>query len=212
MTATSWALLAVAAVSAVTNWWAVGARRKPVEYIAKPATLMALIGVALSLSPADGGVRTWFVIALVFSLAGDVFLMLPRDAFVFGLASFLVGHLAYVGGFIAAGLGPGPLLLGVVVVVAALSRLAPPILRALKAKGHDELRVPVMAYMTVISAMVATAFGAGPAVAVAGALLFYGSDALIAWNRFVHPRPWMPVAIIATYHLGQTALVLSLLR
>jgi uncharacterized membrane protein YhhN len=47
-------------------------------------------------------------------------------------------------------------------------------------------------------------------VGAVGAVLFYASDALIAWNRFVQPRPWMPLAIIVTYHVGQAALVLSL--
>ena len=32
-------------------------------------------------------------------MAGDIFLMLPNDRFVAGLASFLVGHLAYVVAF-----------------------------------------------------------------------------------------------------------------
>ena len=42
--------------------------------------------------------RAWFVAALVLSLAGDVFLMLPKDLFVFGLGAFLLGHLAYIVG------------------------------------------------------------------------------------------------------------------
>ena len=39
-----------------------------------------------------------FVVALVFSLAGDVFLMLPDEDrwFAFGLGSFLLGHIAFV--------------------------------------------------------------------------------------------------------------------
>jgi uncharacterized membrane protein YhhN len=50
------------------------------------------------------------------------------------------------------------------------------------------------------------------ALAVGGAALFFASDTLIAWNRFVRPRPWMPLAIIVTYHVGQAGLVLSLAR
>ena len=42
--------------------------------------------------------RAWFVAALVLSLVGDVFLMLPQDLFVFGLGSFLLGHIAYIVG------------------------------------------------------------------------------------------------------------------
>ena len=57
--------------------------------------------------------------ALVLCLAGDVFLMLPADRFVPGLASFLLAHLAFTVGFL---LEPGDvaavLVVGVVLVAA----------------------------------------------------------------------------------------------
>ena len=43
-----------------------------------------------------------------------------------------------------------------------------------------------------------------------GAGLFYVSDALIAWNRFVRETPHAHVSIMVTYHLAQVASVLSL--
>lgn len=46
--------------------------------------------------------------------------------------------------------------------------------------------------------------------ATIGAVLFMLSDALIGWRRFVRELKWAPVAIIVTYHLAQTMLVLSL--
>jgi uncharacterized membrane protein YhhN len=69
---------------------------------------------------------------------------------------------------------------------------------------------PVTAYMGVISAMVVCAFGTGDGVAIAGAVLFYASDALIGWGRFVRPYDWGRLAVMVTYHLGQVLLVLSL--
>src|SRR5213080_3500470 len=44
---------------------------------------------------------TAILIGLVFSLAGDVFLMLPRARFVAGLTSFLAAHIAYLFAFAA---------------------------------------------------------------------------------------------------------------
>jgi uncharacterized membrane protein YhhN len=70
---------------------------------------------------------------------------------------------------------------------------------------------PVAAYMVVISAMVASAIGTAEPLAVGGAVLFYTSDALIAWERFVASRRWHRLAIIVTYHLAQAGLALSLL-
>ncbi len=71
---------------------------------------------------------------------------------------------------------------------------------------------PVSAYIAIISVMVASAIATRNVVAIAGAAIFMASDTLIAWNRFVRPLAWAPVTIMVTYHLAQTALVLSLLR
>ena len=206
MTTAAAFLLGMAAVFAVADWVAVWRTRKALEYAAKPLALVALIGVALTLVPESEGRRTWFVVALVLSLAGDVFLVVPRNLFVAGLASFLLGHLAYVAGF---GLGEAwPWILGVLVVSTAI---ATPVVRALVRDGHRELLGPVVAYLAVISLMVACAIGDGDGRAVVGAVLFLLSDSLIAWNRFVRPLAWAPVTIMVTYHVAQTGLVLSLL-
>ena len=210
MTTTAWVLIAAAGVLAVADWRAVARRETTIEYVAKPATLAVLLAFAVVLRPEHADQRGWFVAALAFSLAGDVFLMLREELFVFGLGSFLLAHIAYTIGFalhIDSGLALG---VGCVVVVLLGAVLATRIVPSVVHGEDPALAGPVVAYMVVISAMVATALAAGPALAAVGALLFYGSDTLIAFDRFVRPRPWMPVAIIVTYHLGQAALVLSL--
>ena len=70
---------------------------------------------------------------------------------------------------------------------------------------------PSSLYLAVISSMVVVACAAGRPVAIAGALLFYASDAILAWDRFVAPKRWGRVATHVTYHTGQALLVLSLL-
>jgi uncharacterized membrane protein YhhN len=212
VTVTTWVLLAAAGVAAVVDWGAVAAGAARVEYVAKPATLVLLVAVALALEPHHADRRSWFVAALVLSLAGDVFLMLPRDLFVAGLASFLLAHVAYTVGIDLHAGSWVALVVAAVVVAGVGVALASRILAAMTRSGHRELVAPVVAYMVVISAMVTSALAAGPWLAAAGAVLFFASDALIAWERFVTPRPWMPVAIIVTYHLGQAGLVVSLAR
>jgi uncharacterized membrane protein YhhN len=211
MTGAAWIAFAVAALAAVGDWVAVARAQKVLEYACKPVALAALVVAAAALHPSDGSTRTWFVVALVFSLAGDVFLMLPRDLFVFGLASFLVGHLAYIGGFVAHGLDGAAVVgaaVGLVVVSALLARR---IISAVAATDRQMVG-PVVVYILAIATMVTCALASGWALAAAGAALFYVSDATIAWNRFVSPKRWMPLAIIVTYHLGQAGLVLSLAR
>jgi uncharacterized membrane protein YhhN len=210
VTTTAWVLVALVAVLAVADWWAVASDNRALEYIAKPATLAVLVAIAIVLHPERSDQRTWFVIALVLSLAGDVFLMLPKDLFVPGLASFLLAHIAYTVGF---DLHPGSTraLVGACLAVVAVGIVLAMRIITRVARGDDpSLLAPVVTYMVVISAMVASALAAGPLLAAVGAMLFYASDTLIAWDRFVRARSWMPLAIIVTYHLGQAALVVSL--
>ena len=212
MTAGSWALLGVAGVLGVGNWFAVATERKWLEYVCKPGTLAALVGVAMVLDPTHGDTRAWFVAALVLSLAGDVFLMLPSDRFAAGLTAFLLAHVAYVVGLTRHGGSAVAVLVAAIPVVIVAGALGARFLRAARAAGHDELVVPLVAYMAVIAAMVTCALASGIALAGIGAVLFMASDALIAETRFVGSRRWGPLVIIVTYHLGQAGLTLSLVR
>ncbi|HEX6312436.1 MAG TPA: lysoplasmalogenase [Acidimicrobiia bacterium] len=212
MTATAWAFLIAAAALAAADWVAVGRGDRRLEYVCKPGALVLLIGTALALDPAHGDVRAWFVVALALSLSGDVFLMLPSDRFVPGLASFLLAHVAYVVGLNLHGGSAGALALAAIPVAAVAGVLATRIVSAISTGGHRALLGPVVAYMIVISAMVTSAVASVNAWAIVGATLFFVSDALIAETRFVRPvTRGFRVAIMVTYHLGQAGLVLSLL-
>ncbi len=212
MTTMAAALLAFAAVVAAVDWYAVAAQRKPVEYVCKPLALALLIGVALALHPASEVRRSAFVVALVLSLLGDAFLMLRRDMFAFGLASFLLAHVAYVVGLRNGPSNTAALLAAAVGVVVIAAVVGVRVLRGVVARGHRELIGPVVAYMAVLAAMFVCALATLNPLAGLGAGLFFCSDAVLAWNRFVRALAWGPLAVIVTYHLGQAFLVLSLLR
>jgi uncharacterized membrane protein YhhN len=202
-------LAGVAAVAAVANWWSRVADHRPTELWSKPAALAALVGVALTVDATDPTVRAWFVVGLVLSLLGDV-LLLDDRRFVAGLAAFLLGHVAYVVGFLAAepwrwwGAGLG--LAVAVVLVAVVGRRI-----VAGARGEDaRLGTAVTVYLLVISTMAVTAAGAGNGWAIVGAGLFVASDAILGWRKFVGEKPWMGPAVMVTYHLGQAGLVASL--
>lgn len=212
MTTTATVLLVVAAALALSDWWAVHRGVRTVEYLAKPGTLVALVVVALALDAAHSGVRTWLVIGLVCSLAGDVCLMLPGDRmFLPGLVSFLAGHVSYIVALQLDRRSIPLLLLGVAVVVAGAMTVGRRIIGAVRQGPHAALAGPVAVYLVAISTMVASSFGTTVPWAIAGALLFYASDGILAWNRFVESRPRGPLAVMVTYHLGQAGLVLFLL-
>jgi len=210
VTGTAFLLLALALVAAFGDWAAVYQENKVIEYVCKPLTMLLLVGAAVALDADDGAVRAWFVAALLLSLAGDVLLMVPKDLFVFGLAAFLLGHIAYVMGMHVDGVDGARFLIGIVVVMVVLAVLGTMILRGVRAGPEPKLAGPVVAYMVVISAMVASAIGVGYVTAIVGASLFYVSDAFIAWNRFVRETRQARLTIMVTYHLAQAGLVLSL--
>ena len=207
MNALAGSLLGVTFVIALVDWWATWTQRRPVRLVAKPATLIALIGVALAIDPADPRIRTWMVVGLALSLAGDVFLLFEERFFVFGLASFLLGHIAYVTAMQLAPTSVPGTLVGLVAVVVAIALVGRRVVAAVRGGDHPELVGPVIAYLLVISAMVVSAFGTLAPAAIIGAALFYASDATLAWNRFVAPLRLGPLAVMVTYHLAQIGLV-----
>lgn len=209
MTTAAWALLAVSAVVAVLDWISVGATIRWLEYATKPAFMVGLVAVALAMHPVNPSERNFFLIALTLGLVSDVFLMLPRDLFVAGLAAALVEHLAYMSGFRTRQLHLAGLLVAAAVALVSVALFYPPIDRALRRK-NPRLLAPVIAYVTVFVLMVASAGGSGSLIALAGALLFFYSDAILAWNRFVSPLPFGRVVNIVPYHVGEALLVLSL--
>lgn len=208
MTTLAWALAAATSVVALVEWWATWSANKQVRYVTKPLTLILLIGVAVALEPFDDGVRAWMVAGLVLSLAGDVFLLGEgKTWFIGGLVSFLLGHVAYVTAMQSQFDSATWLLVGAVVVLACVATAGRIIVSKVRAKGLSEMVGPVIGYLVVISAMVLAAFGTGAPWAIGGALLFYASDATLAWNRFVAPRRILGLTVMVTYHLAQAGLV-----
>ena len=210
MTAPAAFFLVLTAAAMVVDWVAVGLSRRRLEYAAKPAVMVGLIAVALTLRPVSSAEQAWFVVALVLGLASDVFLMLPRDMFLAGLVAALVEHLAYIAGFRTRDFQMTLFLVAVLIAVLSVIVFLPPIVRALRA-SLPQLVWPVLAYVAVFVVMVASAGGTGSLVALAGALLFFYSDAILAWNRFVKPLPMGRIVNIVPYHLGVALLVLSLI-
>jgi uncharacterized membrane protein YhhN len=201
-------LLALAAVAAVVDWIAVARRHRVLEYVAKPATTALLIAAAATLTTPQPTMRGYVVAALALCLAGDVFLMLPRDAFVAGLASFLVAHVL----FIVAFLNHEPfrnLVPTTLVGVIAIPFLIAPVLAAVE-RHHPELRVPVLLYAAAISTMFFVSGATWSALAVGGAATFVASDTILARNRFVGTIRQGHLATMVTYHAALGLIVLSL--
>ena len=155
-------------------------------YIFKPLTTsLILLIVVQTTSPISVAYKYVILAGLLFSLAGDVFLMLPSDKFVAGLVSFLVAHILYIvaftlfAGFYTSLIG----LLPFVIYGGIMYRLLSPYL--------GQMKLPVIIYMVVIMLMAWQAMGqwlqseySGAFLAFVGAILFVVSDSALALNRF----------------------------
>ena len=150
------------------------------------------------------------LVALIFSWSGDVFLLgTTQEYFLAGLASFLLGHVAYVVAFSVRGLNArwsASAFLPVAVISILVSLWLAPHL-------PDSMVIPVRAYTFVISLMVVTAFGAkgagGPLLIPLGATLFYFSDLSVAAGQFLEPGFPNYVWGLPFYYTGQLLLALS---
>ena len=91
-------LLILGLAVGVLNWVSSEKKWMIIEYITKPAVILIFL-LWLWTNNALHGVMLWFGLGLVFSLAGDIFLMLPKNLFLPGLVSFLIAHMMYLIGF-----------------------------------------------------------------------------------------------------------------
>jgi sterol desaturase/sphingolipid hydroxylase (fatty acid hydroxylase superfamily)/uncharacterized membrane protein YhhN len=189
----------------------------PGHVLAKPLVMvLAIIFVAKSSYFSSASNRKHsqhaplMLAALLFSLAGDVFLMLPGDYFIPGLAAFLVAHLFYIARFRHdAGWFAQRSALKLVLAVGA------GVYTALWPHLPDTgLRIAVAAYIVVICLMAAQALGrahtlggAGAGCVAAGACIFMVSDTLIAIDKFLVPLPLAPFWILVTYYAAQLLIV-----
>ncbi|MET1002411.1 MAG: lysoplasmalogenase, partial [Acidimicrobiia bacterium] len=205
------ALFGVALACSALDWVAVARRIRPLEYVCKPAAAAAFLATALALDPASDASRSWCCVALACCIVGDVFLMLPRDAFVPGLAAFAAAQSCFAVSFAFQEPTALRLVIALVLVVPGTVVLTRRFVGALARGGDQSMAPAIVFYAVVISAMAVGAVAGGTAVGIAGALLFLMSDSLIAEHRFGLAREWQPLTIIVTYHLALTGLVLGLL-
>lgn len=180
-------------------------------YLWKPCTTAIVLFLALLPIPAHGEqYRVAVGLGLLCSLVGDVYLMLPGNRFLPGLASFFLAHLAYLAAFSTnLSFGSAPFLL--LPLLALGTALVSALWRHLGRK-----RLPVVVYTLVIILMVWQALAAawivgtpGARLAGLGATLFLASDATLAVNRFRSPLRWAQAWIMGSYVAAQGLIALS---
>lgn len=186
-------------------------------YFFKPLSTLLVIAVALLsfFQPAhDTTFSIFVIIGLLFSLGGDVALMFQqkRIAFLIGLVSFLLGHVAYTIIFaMHTSWTMWDVLSGFLLLAAGLG------FYRLIRSNLGTLKIPVIVYMLIISVMLNRAlatmmspdFQPNQAVMIAaGAFLFYLSDVMLAANKFWKSWPYHRISLVF-YYAGQFLIALS---
>jgi len=148
-----------------------------------------------------------YILALVCSFLGDIFLLDKNNMFLFGIAAFLITQLFYIIIIVKQMKKPSAFhkylyaFLFANYIVYLLSLLKP---------NLGDLFYPVLIYGVTISVfgLVATLNYVTKRtkhelILMLGALLFIASDSFIALNKFHESRSFYPVAIMITYVLAQ---------
>jgi uncharacterized membrane protein YhhN len=181
---------------------------------AKPLLMITLLLYFLSASRGYPKWRVYVAVALVFSWAGDVFLI-SSDMFIAGLVSFLVAHIFYIIAYQKTGAASGTLKpLDIIKFV-----LFGGVLIWVLYPGLGDMLIPVLVYALVLLTMGVWAHkrrGATSmtsfALVAAGAILFVVSDSLIAVNKFVFEVPTERILVMSTYIAAQYLIVQGLLK
>lgn len=216
------------------------AGRKNIVYVFKPGTMLVIILMGLSggFHHSAGCLRDSFtgdtqlqsdyhkivMIGLLFSIAGDIFLMLKDQQFILGLLSFLTAHLFYIYAFAQQitvypdwGVTGGLLAVSFAVLALLWRKLG-------------DLKLPVLMYIGAIMTMLWFAiarfqslspeeedpwkpnFGVkcpGPLYAMLGAGLFVVSDTALAIGKFYGSYPLDTTIVMVTYFSAQFLIALS---
>ena len=161
---------------------------KPTIATAKVLASTAFVMVALSLKATETFYGQAVLAALILSWWGDVFLI-PKSEKIFklGILAFLLGHLGFGAAFLQLGFDWRGALVGCV-VIGLVSSL---VLKWLYPKLDPSMKIPVLAYVGVISVMVicavASTWESNNYWVLIGAVMFFLSDLAVAKQRFVNP-------------------------
>lgn len=178
-------------------------------YFFKPFTILLML--VLLIQSGGESAYVWLIGAgLIFSMIGDVFLMLPKDRFLLGLASFLGAHVLYSSAFWLQLSGDMVWWLPAILFAAGI------IIFLLLLPNLGNMALPVIGYILVIVQM---AWAAGEVwltsrtgvslLAFSGALMFMLSDVILAFDRFKHSTKLSTTMVMGCYYVAQGLITAS---
>lgn len=151
-------------------------------WITKPIASTGFIATSIAAGALDSTYGQAIVAALVLSWWGDV-LLIPKSKkfFLAGLVAFLLGHVGFAAAFVIRGVEPA-IVAGAAVGLAVIAAI---VAKWLMKHVEGGMKGPVVAYILVITTMVALASGTKTPMIIAGAVCFFISDLAVARRQFV---------------------------
>jgi len=201
-------LIGLSAIFAIFGKYA---KQRYIHYVFKPLTMILIIYLAIvSGVNVNHSYKYLILSAFIFSLIGDIFLMLLNHKLIKGLYFFLIAHILYVFAFIQNVETYFFIILIPVLIYTTI------IYRLLYDK-LNKLRLPVLFYIIIISIMGWLAVNrylnfqdVKSLCALMGGSLFLASDSVLAINRFKKQFKSSEIMILGTYFSAQLILALSI--
>lgn len=194
--------IGIGVVSLVGLLWAELTQQRVARAVFKLSCAAGFVLLGLS-AGLDSSYARWVVLGLGLSMLGDGLLLSKRgQAFLWGLLAFLLAHLCYIAAFWPSSQPSAMGSLIVLAIIAVALRWLWPHLQGWK--------LPVSAYIGVITLMVVVALGVNQPLVQWGAVLFAVSDLFVARQRFVLEDRLNALLGLPLYFLGQYLLAFSL--
>lgn len=204
-------------VVSLINWVSAWQLRMIPYYITKPLVLSGLIVFLVLRAPITPATMP-FLLGLIFSLLGDIFLI-PKGTrwFLVGMGAFSVTQLMYIWGFNLSMVKLPVLVVAVVAFLGGIVLIHLLVNRLSESSSINKAILPfIKGYGALVLAMVMSALLclARPAwsdlaavMAGIGGILFFLSDGMIALDKLDRRLPKYRFWIIFTYHLAQFLIV-----
>jgi uncharacterized membrane protein YhhN len=198
-------LTVLAIISASIHLWGEYQGPDYLIYIFKPLTMIFIIIIAmLAKDPPSRLYKLAIAAGLIFSMIGDILLMLPVDLFIAGLVSFLIAQLIYTYAFRS---GRSFRFRFIAILPFAVYGI---LIFVILFPWLNGMAIPVAAYLLVILVMAWQAWDQWDdkrtrwgLLAFIGALLFVISDTILAVNKFVAPFWAARLLTLTTYFAAQ---------
>lgn len=227
----SWLLIFVC-IGFFLDWLAIACNWKRLKPLAKALAMILVIAWTLIVSGLELDLFVvMLILAQLFGLAGDIFLLFSKRWFLWGLVSFMIGHFFYIGmlALILIRQGSQHALSNVIwhgsicaVLWAVLMLILYLIFRP-AFRGRDNARTlwsAVQFYMWTLSGLVVLTVMtvlSQPELSrltlslLFGGVLFMLSDLILAYDRFVENLNHSQLIVHITYHLAQLCLAIGFL-